>query len=83
MQFIEFITKVSKFLIFSFFFDNIVPIFVTLRKFTSIRITISSGLERVATGSVSKRCQTSLFIQLSKTLLESVNSDLICPVFNI
>ena len=66
-----------------FIFDNIVPTFDPFRKFTSIRNTISSGLKRVATGSVSKRYQANLFAQLSKTSLENVNFDLICPIFNI
>ena len=37
----------------------------------------------VANGSVSKRYQTSLFAQLSKTLLENLIFDLIYPIFNI
>ena len=65
-----------------FIFDNIVLIFDTFRNFTSIRNTIGSGLKRVATGSVSKY-PTSLFAQLSKTLLENVNFNLKCPLFNI
>ena len=68
MKFIEFTTKVSKFPIF-FIFDNIVPILNTFGKFTSIRITIGSGLKNLGTDSVSKRYQTTLFAQLSKTLL--------------
>ena len=49
----------------------------------SIRNTIGSGLKRVATGSVSNRCQTSFLAQISKTLLENVNFDLFCPIFGI
>ena len=82
MKFLEFTTKVSKFLNF-FIFDNIVPIFGHFREFTSIRNIISSGLKRVATGSVTKRYQTDLFAQRSKTILENVIFDLICPKFNI
>ena len=55
-----------------FIFDNTAPISAPLRKFTSIRITIGSGLKRVAKGSVSTRYQTSLFAQPLKTLLESI-----------
>ena len=48
---------------------------------------MGSGLKRLATGSVSKRYQTSLFAQLSKTIPENVhivleNFDHICQVFN-
>ena len=43
---------------------------------------MGSGLKRLATGSVSKRYQTSLFAQLSKTLLENVHFDINCQVFN-
>ena len=39
-------------------------------------------IERVATGSVSKRYQTSLSAQRSKPLLENVSFDLIYPMFN-
>ena len=53
------------------------------KKYTSIRNTIGSGLKCVATGSVSKIYQTSLFAQLSKTLLENVNFDLIYAIFNV
>ena len=66
----------------TFVFDNIVPILDPFRKFTSIRNAIRSEWTRVATGSVSRRHQTSLFAQLSKSLLESANFDLICPIFN-
>ena len=59
------------------------PNFGPFAKFTSIRKTISSGLKRVATGSVSKRYQTSVFAQLSKTLLETESFDLFCPIFII
>ena len=43
---------------------------------------MGSGLKRLATGSVSKRYQTSVFAQLSKTLLENVHFDLNCQVLN-
>ena len=43
---------------------------------------MGSGLKRLATGSVSERSQTSVFAQLSKTLLENVHFDLICQVLN-
>ena len=66
-EIIEFTRKVSKFPNF-FVFDNIVPTLDPFRKFTSIRNIIGSRLKRVATGSVSKRYQTGLFTQLSKTL---------------
>ena len=62
-----------------FIFDNTAPFSAPFRKFTSIRITIGSGLKRVATGSVSTRYQTTLFAQP----LKSENFDLICPIFNI
>ena len=81
MKFIEFLTKVSEFP--NFIFDNIILILHLLRKSTSIRNTIGSGWKRVATGSVSKIYQTSLFAQLLKTSLEIVNFDLLCPTFNI
>ena len=81
MKFIEFTTKVSKFPNFLYF--RHCPNFAAFRKFTSIRKIIGSGLKRAATGSVSKRYQTSIFAQLSKTLRENVNFDLICPIFNI
>ena len=42
---------------------------------------MGSGLKRLATGSVSKIYQTSLFAQLSKTILENVHFDHICEVF--
>ena len=64
-------------------FDNIVQILDPFGNFTSIRNTIGSVLKRVATGSVSKRNQSSLFAQLSKTLFENVNFDLIYPRFNV
>ena len=80
MKLIEFTTKCFQ----NFFiFDNIVPILDPFRKFTSIRSIIGSGLKRVITGSVSKRFQTSLFAQLSKTSLENVIFDLICQIFSI
>ena len=82
MKFFEFTTNVSEFPNF-FEFDNQVTNLEPFRKYTSIRKPIGSGLKRVATGSVTKRYQTSLFAQLSKTLLEKVNFDLICPIFNI
>ena len=65
------------------FFDNIVPILDTVLKLTSIRNIIGSGLKRLATSSVPKRYQTSLFAQLSNTLPENVNFNLICPIFVI
>ena len=43
---------------------------------------MGSGLKLLATGIVSKRYQTNLFAQLSKTLLENVHLDRICQVFN-
>ena len=82
MKFLEFTTKVSKFPNFHHFQQHN-PNFGPFRTFTSIRKIIRSVLKRVATGSVSKRYQTSLFAQLSKTSLENVNFDLICPIFNI
>ena len=66
---------------FSSIFDNIVPILDPFRNPTSIRKLMGSGLKRLATGSVSKRYQTSLFAQLSKTILENVHFDHICQVF--
>ena len=48
-----------------------------------MRNIIGSGLKCVATGSVSKRYQTSLFAQISKTFLENVIFDRIYPIFNI
>ena len=72
MKFIEFTTKVSNLRTFRIF-ENIVPNLYPLRKYTSKRNTIGSGLKRVATGSVSKRYQTSLFAQLSTLFLENVN----------
>ena len=92
MKFIKFSTKVSKFPNFHFrrhfgrrtfttTFD--VQILDPLRKFTSIRNTIGSGLTRVATGNVSKIYQTNLFAQLIEILLENVSFDLNYPIFNI
>ena len=81
MKLVEFTTKVSKFP-FSSIFDNIVPILHPFRNFTSIRKLMGSRLKRLATGSVSKRYQTSLSAQLSKTILENVHFDHICQVFN-
>ena len=49
-----------------FIFDNIVPILDPFRKYTSIRNTIGSGLKHVATGSVWKSYQVTLFAQLSE-----------------
>ena len=43
---------------------------------------MGSGLKRLAAGRVSKRYQTSLFDQLSKTILENVHFDHIYQVFN-
>ena len=43
---------------------------------------MGSGLKRLATGSVSKRYQTSSFAQLSKTMFENVHFDHIFQVFN-
>ena len=82
MKFIELTTKVSTIPNF-LFFDNTVSILDPFRKFTSIRNTTGSGWKRVVTGTVSKRYPTSFFAQLSKTVLESVNFDLICPIFSI
>ena len=86
MNFFQFTAKVSKFQTF-FFFDNIVPVLDTLRKFNFDqnyhRIIIRSRLKNVATGSVSKRHQTNLLAQHSNSLLENVNFDLICPTFVI
>ena len=81
MNFIDFTTMVSKFL--NFIFDNIVSILDPFRKFTSIRNTIGCGLKRVTTGSNSKKYQTGLFAQRSKTFLENVNFDLVYPIFEI
>ena len=50
--------------------------------FPKIRNTIDSGMKGVDTGSVSKRYQTSLFAQFSKTLLEVI-FDLNRSIFNI
>ena len=58
----------------------IIPILVPFRTFTSIRITIGSGLKRVAIGSISKRHQTNLFAQCSETFLENVNFVLVCTI---
>ena len=58
-------------------FKIILQILDLLQKFTSARNPISSGLKRVATGSVLKGYQTSLIAQLTKTLLENLNFDLI------
>ena len=80
-KFTELTAKMSNFL--NFIFDNIVPILDTFLKLTSIRNIIGSGLKRLATGSVPKRYQTSLFVQRSNTLLENVNFNLICPIFVI
>ena len=63
MKFIEITTRCQRFRT-SFIFDNIVPILDPFRNFTSMRITIGSLLKRVATGSVSKRYQITLFAQL-------------------
>ena len=82
MKFIEFTTKVSKFLNFRFFRQQN-PIFDPFREVTSVPKIIGSELKRVAIGSVSKRYQTSLSVQLSKNLLGNGNSDLICPMFNV
>ena len=43
---------------------------------------MGSGMKCLATGSVSKIYQTSLFAQLSKTLHENVHFDLFCQVLN-
>ena len=47
------------------------------------RNIIGSGLKHVAIGSILKRYQTILFTQLSKTLPEDVNFELISPTINI
>ena len=70
MKLVEFTTKLSK-----------VPILDPFRNLTSIRKLMGSGLKRLATGSVSKRYQTSSFAQLSKTIHENVQLDQICQVF--
>ena len=44
---------------------------------------MGSRLKRVTAGGVPKTYQTTLFAQLPKTLLESVNFNLICPIFII
>ena len=62
---------------------RLVGILDTFRKFTSIRNTIGSGLKGVATGSVSKKYETNLFAQFSKTFFENLKFDIICPIFNI
>ena len=59
------------------------PILDTFLNFTSIKNIIGSGLDRLATGTVPKKWQTSLFAQLLNTLLENVNFNLICPIFVI
>ena len=51
------------------------------QEITSIRNTTGSILKYVATGSVSKRYRTNLLAQLSKTSLENVNFDFICPIY--
>ena len=56
--------------------NNLVPFLDLFRNFTSIRKTMGSKLKRLATGSVSKRYETNLFAQLSKSLLENVHFDL-------
>ena len=81
MKLVELTTKVSK-VQFSSLFDNIVPILDPFRNLTSIGKIMGSGLKGLATGSVSKRYQTSLFAQLSKTIPENVHFDHICQVFN-
>ena len=48
-----------------------------------VKFYLGSELKRVATGSVSKKYQTSLFFQLSKPFLENVNFDRVCRIFNI
>ena len=63
-------------------FDSVVPFLNSFRSFTSIRKSIGLSLKHVATVSVSERYQTSLFPQYTKTLLENVNFDLICQLFN-
>ena len=42
---------------------------------------MGSGLKRLATGSVSKRYQTSLFVQLSKTILENVHRPYLSSIY--
>ena len=74
MKFIEFTTYVSNFRIFSFL-ENIVPILDLFIKLYFDQKPIGSGLKRVATGSILKRYQTSLFAQSIKTLLGNVNFD--------
>ena len=81
MKFIEFQQRCQSFRTF-FIFDNIVLILDPFRKFTSIGNTIDSGLKRRATGSASKRYQTSLFSQLSKILLENLSFELFYPIPN-
>ena len=78
MKLVEFTTKVSK-----------VPIFLNFRQHSpnfrpfpksylqsdlTIRKLMGSGLKRLATGSVSKRYQTSLFAQLSETIVPYLSS---------
>ena len=85
MKLVEFTTKVSK-----------VPIFLNFRQHSpnfrpfpksylqsdlTIRKLMGSGLKRLATGSVSKRYQTSLFAQLSKTIIENVTSTIFVKYF--
>ena len=62
----------------SFYFDNTVPIWDALRKFTTIGNTIGSRLKRVASDSVTKKYQTNLYAQFPKTSLENVNFDFSC-----
>ena len=85
MKLVEFTTKVSK-----------VPIFLKFRQHSpnfrpfpksylqsdlTIRKLMGSGLKRLATGSVSKRYQTGLFAQLSKTIVENVTSTIFVKYF--
>ena len=61
------------------YFRQQIPTFGPFPKFTSIRKTEGSGLKRVATASVSRRYQITVFFFLhnfQKTLLENVNFDL-------
>ena len=81
MKFIEFSTKVSKPTKFRVFREDS-PNVGHFLKIYLIRNTIGSRLKRVATGSVSKKYQTSLSAQFSKTFLENVSFDIVCTNFH-
>ena len=84
MKLVEFTTKVSKvpiFLNFRQHSPNFRPFPKSYLQSETIRKLMGSGLKRLATGSVSKRYQTSLFAQLSKTIVENVTSTIFVKHF--